>query len=85
MNKVTSVYNKTPKKQTDGDLVSDCCDSDFDPLGFPRDDVWDEKCLKCGKKCDVYWKEEKPNLIVGSYDIKIDVKLPKYGGRFTLD
>jgi hypothetical protein len=35
-------------------LVSKCCHADFDSWGFVREDgLWDEKCLKCGEKCEI--------------------------------
>lgn len=35
------------------DFVSNCCASDFDPLGFEKEEgIWQERCLKCGKLCE---------------------------------
>lgn len=46
------LLSKQPETETEG-LLSDCCRSEFDPFGFEREDgLWQEKCLKCGKKCD---------------------------------
>jgi hypothetical protein len=36
-----------------GDLVSNCCASDFDPFGFEKEEgIWQERCTKCGKLCE---------------------------------
>lgn len=35
------------------ELVSNCCASDFDPLGYEKEEgVFQERCLKCGKLCE---------------------------------
>lgn len=51
---------KENKSTNTGNLVSDCCHAEFDPLGFERpDELWQEKCLKCGKECEPIWVENK--------------------------
>lgn len=45
--------NTTQGEKKEG-LLSVCCRADFDPFGFDRPDcLWQEKCLKCGKECEV--------------------------------
>lgn len=42
-----------------GDLVSNCCASDFDPFGFEKEEgIWQERCLKCGKLCESLYLHE---------------------------
>lgn len=37
----------------DGDLLSNCCAWDFDPLGFEKEEgIYQERCLKCGNLCE---------------------------------
>lgn len=51
--------NGEPTTDSDWDLLSDCCKSDFDVLGFTRDDgLWQEKCLKCGKPCEPVYQSK---------------------------
>lgn len=41
---------------SEGDLVSNCCARDFDPLGWEKEQgIWQEKCLGCGKLCEPLW------------------------------
>ena len=38
---------------TDGDLLSNCCAADFNPLGYEKEEgIWQERCLNCGKLCE---------------------------------
>ena len=42
----------------DWDLLSDCCQADFDPLGYEKEQgIWQESCLKCGKFCEPVYTE----------------------------
>lgn len=42
-----------PKIKFNGDLVSNCCAWDFNPLGVEKEEgIWQERCLKCGKLCE---------------------------------
>jgi hypothetical protein len=51
------------KYSRSGDLLSDCCNSDFDPLGFEKEEViWQERCLKCGNLCEPTWQENSNSL-----------------------
>ena len=59
------------------DLVSDCCKSEFDPFGFSNDQgLWDEKCLKCGKLCDVHYQKlsTPPHKEHGEWEKEFDNK-----------
>lgn len=39
-----------------GDLVSNCCASDFDAWGYEKEEgVYQERCLNCGKLCEPLW------------------------------
>lgn len=39
-----------------GDLVSNCCASDFDAFGYEKEEgIWQERCLGCGKLCEPLW------------------------------
>jgi hypothetical protein len=59
------------KKKTDGDLVSNCCASDFDPWGFEKEEgIWQERCLKCRKLCEP--------LYISNRDIKNIQKLKTF-------
>jgi hypothetical protein len=41
------------KKLLNGDLLSNCCAWEFEPLGYEKEEgVWQERCLKCGKLCE---------------------------------
>jgi hypothetical protein len=44
-------------KNIKGDLLSNCCHYDFDSFGFPKDGLYQEKCLKCGESCTPIWVE----------------------------
>lgn len=40
-------------KVGDGELVSNCCASDFDVFGREKEDgIFQERCLNCGKLCE---------------------------------
>lgn len=44
-------------------LLSNCCASDFDPLGYEKEyGVWQERCDECGKLCEA--------LLVSDMDVK---------------
>jgi hypothetical protein len=56
-----------PIKPTDdireGDLVSNCCASDFDPMGYEKEEgIWQERCLNCKRLCEP--------LYIGKRDIE---------------
>ena len=41
------------KQKTNGDLVSNCCASDFDAFVYEKDEgIYQERCLTCGKLCE---------------------------------
>lgn len=47
------------KNMNQGDLVSNCCASDFDPWGYEKEEgIWQERCLKCGKLCESLYLHE---------------------------
>ena len=42
-----------------GDLLSNCCAWDFEPLGYEKEEgMWQERCLKCGKLCEPLYISE---------------------------
>lgn len=47
---------ETPK----GDLVSNCCASDFNPFGYEKEEgIYQERCLNCGKLCEPLYISQK--------------------------
>lgn len=47
-------------EHNDGELVSNCCASDFDAWGYEKEEgIWQERCLKCGKLCEPLWISQK--------------------------
>ena len=60
------------KKYFEGNLLSDCCHAEFNPLGFQREDgLWDEECSKCHKPCDPIWVEDIPEM----FDFQVGTKV----------
>lgn len=59
---------KLLEKFYSGELLSECCQAEFDAFGFSKDDgLYQEKCLKCNKACEVNWmvpKEEEFNRYI---------------------
>lgn len=47
-------YKIVTKNVVSWRLVSECCQSVFDPLGlYKGDGTYQEVCLKCGKACEI--------------------------------
>lgn len=62
----------------EGELLSNCCAWDFDPLGYEKEQgIWQERCLKCRKLCEPLWINEN--------DIKNIRLLPTYESKNLLN
>lgn len=50
--KLTQILEGLPCEY--GDLVSECCDAEFDPF------IWEgkNKCLKCKQECGIYYNDD---------------------------
>lgn len=43
-----------------GDLLSNCCAWDFNPMGFEKEPgIWQERCIRCGRLCEPLWISER--------------------------
>lgn len=60
---ISSKLHTAIQQERDGDLLSNCCAWDFEPLGVEKEPgVYQERCLKCHKLCEP--------LYIGLNDIK---------------
>lgn len=47
----------------DEKVLSDCCHSDYEPMGFVKEDgSYQDKCLNCGKPCESIWARSEVDL-----------------------